>query len=88
MEAKKQEAAPYPGTMQLVSPKRLIFEDEHKEPETERLASLIEEYRKVSYAIDTTIKVKKIDEDYLVLNHFDEAKAALYAEVNYVPITI
>ncbi len=88
LEAKKHEAASHIGTKQLVSPKRLMFDEEHKGMEKEQLATLIEEYKKVSYAIDSIIKVKKIEEDYLVLNHFDQAKAAIYAEVCYVPIEV
>jgi cytidylate kinase len=87
-EAREHEISPNKAQKQLVSPKRLLFDDEHKGMEKDQLQSLIEEYKKVSYAIDTVIKVKKIEDDYLVINNFDQAKAAIYAEVSYVPIEV
>lgn len=87
-EAKAYDSKPYGGTKQLVSPKRLFFDDEHKGIQTEQIRSLAEEYRRMAYAIDEVIRVKKIEDDYLVLDHFEQAKAAIVAEVCYVPIEV
>jgi cytidylate kinase len=87
-EASEYAKHPFSGTKQLVSPKRLLFDDEHKGIQTEQLTPLTEEYQKAAYTINEVIRVKKSGDDYLVLDHFNQAKAAIYAEVSYVPIEV
>jgi CMP/dCMP kinase len=72
----------------LVSPKRLIREEDIVKNDKEELQSLIKEYQQVSYEIDSLITVKKKDDDYEVIVGLDKAKAAYLAEVPYAPINI
>lgn len=72
----------------LVSPRRLLLEDQITENDKNNLKVLIEQYKKVSDYIDTTIEVTKHGDDYLVVKEFDQAKAALLADVNYIPIEV
>ncbi len=72
----------------LVSPIRLVKEEEITEEDTERIRSLIEEYRQFPYAIDSIIPVKKQEDDYAVQEDLDKAKAAFLAEVPYVPVNV
>lgn len=72
----------------LVSPKRLVTEEDITEDDIVNLQSLIEEYKKVQYMIDTVITVRKKEDDYEVLEGLDQAKAAFLAEVSYVPVEV
>ncbi len=72
----------------LVSPERLIKEEDINEEDRTRLQSLIQEYRKVTYAIHPVIIVKKKDDDYEVIEGIDEAKAAYLAQVPYAPVEV
>jgi cytidylate kinase len=75
-------------TKMLVSPKRLLKDtDIHPEDET-TLQVLISDYRKVPYAIDEVIRVRKTEEDYEVIDGLDQAKAAYLAQVFYVPVEV
>lgn len=91
-EAKKYGKDPWTVTRMLVSPKRLIlpdgFKDEIPEASKEILhgTDLPQDNDKVPYVIDTVIKVEKKEDDYLVLNHFEQAKAAYQSGICYVPI--
>ncbi|MDF2538075.1 MAG: hypothetical protein K0S76_1096 [Herbinix sp.] len=89
-EARKYEKTnSHPAlTKMLVSPKRLIREEEIIEEDHIRLKDRIEEYSKVSYAIDTVIRVKKLDDDYMVVEGVDQAKAAYLAGTGYAPIEV
>ena len=75
-------------TRQLVSPKRLIKEDEISQEDRIALASLVREYERMPYVIDTVVRVKKEADDYRVLEGTDSAKAAFLAQVPYVPIMV
>lgn len=72
----------------LISPKRIRLEEYSQEEEKLRLSSLIETYRKVPYAIDKVIKVKKLEDDYVALEAFDDIKAAIYSEVSFIPVEV
>jgi cytidylate kinase len=72
----------------LVSPKRLLnIANITKEEET-ALQPLVKEFKNLPYAIDSLITVNKKDEDYEVVGDLDKAKAALLADVSYVPINV
>lgn len=73
-------------TKMLVSPKRLVKEEDITEADRERLGALVKQYRQVGDVIDTVITVKKLEDDYEVLNGLDQVKAAYLAEVYYMPI--
>jgi len=72
----------------LVSPKRLVKDEDITEEDIARLQPLIEEYKQVSYEIDQVIIVKKKEDDYIVLEGLDQAKAALLAKVSYAPVEV
>jgi cytidylate kinase len=73
---------------QLVSPKRLITEEDITEDDKASLEALVKEYEKKQYVIDTTINVIKEEDDYRVLTKLEHVKAAYLAQVPYVPITV
>jgi len=76
------------ATKMLVSPRRLLKDTDIFEEDERKLQPLIDEYQKVPYAIDTIIKVKKSEDDYLVIDGLDQAKAAYIAKVPYAPIEV
>jgi cytidylate kinase len=86
-EAKKYEKNGCPNTTKiLVSPKRILREEDiHKEDSLE-LESLIDEYKKVTSVLDAGIKVTKKDETYTVIEKTREAKAAYLAGIPYISI--
>jgi cytidylate kinase len=75
-------------TKMLVSPKRLVKEEDITEADQERLGSLVKQYQKAGDVIDSVITVKKLEDDYEVLEGLDQAKAAYLAEVPYAPIEV
>jgi CMP/dCMP kinase len=75
-------------TKMLVSPRRLVKEADITEEDQSRLKTLTEKYREASDMIDTVITVKKTEDDYLVIDGLDEAKAAYLAKVPYAPIDV
>lgn len=72
----------------LVSPIRLLKDENINEDDITNLHSLIEEYKQVPYEIDSLITVKKKEDDYEVVTDIDKAKAAFLAKVPYVPINV
>lgn len=72
----------------LVSPKRLVTEADIKEEDGIRLESQIMEYKKLPYAIEAVLTVRKKEDDYEVLEGMDQAKAAYLAGVPYVPVEV
>lgn len=87
-EAKAYEEGRIQATRQLISPKRIALDGDYSEEEKLRLSSLIETYRKVPYAIDKVIKVRKIEDDYQAMGDFDDIKAAFFAEVSFIPVEV
>ncbi len=75
-------------TKMLVSPRRLVKEEDITEGDEDRLQELVKQYQKVSDAIDFVITVKKSEDDYEVLEGSDQAKAAILAKVPYAPIEV
>lgn len=71
----------------LFSPKRLYKEPVNLE-EAGALSHLTEEYKKLNYFIDTVIPIRKSGDAYTILDGEDKVKAALLAEVPYVPVAI
>jgi cytidylate kinase len=72
----------------LVSPKRLVKESDISEKDKTPLQALAREYAKGIYEIDVTVKVKKEEDEYVVLKGMEYAKAAFIAQVPYVPIEV
>ena len=70
----------------LVSPRRLVKEEEITEADKAELSKLVEEYNKCSYAIEETVIVTKREDAYIVEEGISYAKAAYLAKVPYVPI--
>jgi cytidylate kinase len=73
-------------TKMLVSPRRLVKEEDISEEDRVVLSDLVKEYANVQYAIDHIVKVTKEEDDYRVEDGLQYAKAALLADVPYVPI--
>ena len=72
----------------LVSPRRLVRNEELKEEDRIKLQALIEEYKLIPYVIDQVIVVQKKEDDYVVLEGLDQAKAALIANTSYAPVEV
>lgn len=87
-EAREYERKQTKATRMLVSPKRIAYAEMQGEEDKTRLQELIESYKKTPYMIDKVIKVRKFEDDYEALEAFDDIKAALYAEVCYIPIEV
>lgn len=91
-EAKEYEkqfkASHTESNKQLVSPKRLVKEEDISEDDRSALADLVKEYEKDQYAISVTVKVRKEEDDYVVLTNLEHAKVAYLAQVPYIPITV
>jgi len=86
-EAKEYEKNDNTGnTKLLVSPKRLIREEDITAEDEERLQPLIKEYQDLPYMIDMVLTAKKTEEDYVVLEGLEEAKAAYLANVPYCSV--
>jgi CMP/dCMP kinase len=73
-------------TKMLVSPLRILKEEEITDEDRTSLSELVMEYEQGCYAIDTTIKVRKTEDGYLVEEGLPYVKAAYLAKVPYVPI--
>lgn len=78
----------YGTTKMLLSPRRLLREEDICEEDRTRLQNLIKEYQNVEDEIDTIIKVYQQDEDYIVSEGLDQARAAFLAGVSYVPVLV
>lgn len=87
-EAKKYEILNYSLSKSLVSPNRLLKEADIKKGDISKLQTLVDEYKKIPYAIDEVIKVNKLKDDYMILEGLDQAKAAYLAKVPYIPIEL
>jgi cytidylate kinase len=87
-EAADYEKNPVNKTKMLVSPKRLVFSTDQNKVDEAELNAFISEYKKLPYAIDTVIKVKNHNNDYMVVEEYTKAKAAALAGVFYVPVEI
>jgi cytidylate kinase len=70
----------------LVSPRRLVKDEDILEEDMVALSDLVQEYTKGMYAIDDIVKVTKKEDDYFVEDGMKYAKAAYLAKVPYVPI--
>jgi cytidylate kinase len=89
-EAKEYEkSSSHPAvTKMLVSPKRLLRDVEITEDDKRKLHNRVEEYKTFSYTLDTSIKVTKTEENYIVLEDLDTVKAAYLADVIYAPVEV
>lgn len=89
-EAKEHEQSGYPDTTKmLVSPKRLLKEEDIKSDDKQDLSGLVEEYKKWDKVLEgILIKVTKKDDIFTIVEGMKEAKAAYLAEVPYVSILI
>ena len=72
----------------LVSPKRLVKEEDITEEDREKLKSLVGEYKILPYEIDQVITVRKKADDYEVLEGINEAKAAYLAQASYARVEV
>ncbi|MDD3172680.1 MAG: cytidylate kinase family protein [Herbinix sp.] len=88
-EAKEYYKNNFSDTLKmLISPSRIIKEADISKEDEERLQALAEEYKKVPYAIDKVIIVKKVEDGYEVIEGIDQAKAALLAKVPYTQVEV
>lgn len=90
-EAAMKEKAAFPQGNQginriLFSPYRLS--QEVSEEEEGAISLLSEEYKKLNYFIDNVIPVSQTGDEYTVLDGADKVKAALLAQVPFVPVSI
>lgn len=72
----------------LVSPKRLLNPEDLCAEDADKLKDLVKQYEAVVYSTQDVITVKKLVEDYLVVEGLNYAKAAYLADVPYVPIQV
>lgn len=88
IEAKEfyERASRPSATKTLVSPKRLVKPEDFGVDDEQNLKMLIKKYEQVPYATDDIILVKKTEEDYVVIDGLDLAKAAYLANVPYASI--
>lgn len=86
-EAKEYEKNPSQSTKILVSPRRLILTD-HPTENPVLIQQITEEYKKLPYVTDNVIKVVQKEDEYQVVEGFDFAKAAVNADICYVPIEV
>lgn len=75
-------------TKMLLSPRRLIKQEDITEEDKSRLKDLIEEYKKGPDVIDIPIKVTRNEEDYVVLENIDIVKAGYLADTCYLPVEV
>ena len=88
-EAMEHEKNGYPDTIKmLVSPQRLIKEEDIQPEDRNRLEHMVEEYKKDTEILDTSIKVTKREDEYEVVDGLDQVKAAYLANILYIPIVI
>ncbi|MGB8455469.1 MAG: cytidylate kinase family protein [Anaerocolumna sp.] len=97
LEAKKFEAAMKEKTVYedgnqginriLISPKGLYPGTVDKE-EISGLMGMIEEFKKISDSIEPVISVSKTGEEYKILSGLEQVKAALLADVPFIPIVL
>ncbi len=73
-------------TKMLVSPRRLVKNEDISEDDRVALSDLVKEYGQDLYAIEAIVKVSKKEDDFFVEDGMQYAKAAYLAEVPYVPI--
>lgn len=72
----------------LISPYRLLKEDDITNDDRKSLETLIKEYEKASKITDKIIKVRKYEEVFTVVEGIEFAKAAYIANVAYVSIML
>ena len=86
-EAKEYEKKGCPNTAKmLVSPRRILREEDIRKEDSLELATLINEYKKVDSVLDAGIKVTKKEDIYTVIDGIKEAKAAYLAGVPYISV--
>ncbi len=73
-------------TKMLVSPRRLVKEEDISEDDRIALSDMVKEYAEGDYTIDEIVTVTKTEDDYIVVDGLQYAKAAYLANVPYVPI--
>lgn len=87
IKAREYEEKGCPETNhRLLSPKSLVLEDDIKDEDKSNLKELISKFKKMDYMIPNEIIVEKRDNQFVVLEGLNEAKAALLAGVPLVPI--
>lgn len=88
-EAKEYEkCCSHPAvTNMLVSPKRLLKDEDLKGMEG-RLLNLSQECKNLNYSINSVVKVKKLENDYIIADGIDQVKKAFLANIPYVPIEV
>ena len=87
-EASQDDKVKNHKTKILVSPLRLVSLESISEVEKEQLNGLVEEYKKVKYYSDETIKVLKEGDQYKVLENMDKVKAMALAKVEFVSVVL
>ena len=85
-EAKKHQESPFSKTKTLVSGKRLSFEESFEEEDHEEIKLLADKYKKDPYNIEDIVKVKKSDDNYIVVDGHKYVKASVLADIAYIPI--
>ncbi|HBI71858.1 MAG TPA: hypothetical protein DDY59_01550 [Lachnospiraceae bacterium] len=70
----------------LVSPRRILREEDIRKEDSLELATLINEYKKVDSVLDAGIKVTKKEDIYTVIDGIKEAKAAYLAGIPYISV--
>lgn len=70
----------------LVSPRRLVREEDITKEDEARLQPLVDKYKELPYVIDEIIQARKLEDDYEVTEGLDQAKAAFLAKVPYAQV--
>lgn len=74
------------GMKMLVSPVRLLSKEEQALEAVEELQPIIQGYKEGT--LNKVILVNEVDDNYIIVEGKDEAKAAYLAGVSYVPISV
>jgi cytidylate kinase len=87
-EKLRQETGKYiEGTRILMSPRRL-FSGIVTNEEKADLSGKVEEFKKLNYYLDNPVSVKRDGDNYMVIDGLNDIKAALLADICFVPVVI
>lgn len=86
-ELKKESGKDSMVTRILMSPKRL-YSGTITDKEKSELSDKVEVYKKINYYLENPISVKRDGDNYIVTDGLKDIKAALLAEVCFIPVEI
>ena len=84
--SKEYEKTGEPYSKHLVSPKRIINENDISDKDKEALKELADQHRNESIFTGGIIKVERSDDEFTVIDDIDKVKIAYLAGVNFIQI--